>query len=90
MGLVTESGEMMDAFKKLYYGKPIDRTNIIEELGDVMWYVSRMCDILGVTLEQVMAINIAKLTKRYPEKFTEEAALNRDLDGERKILEGKQ
>jgi hypothetical protein len=44
---------------------------------------------LGVTPEQVKTINMAKLRKRFPEKFTTEHALERDLDAERAILEGR-
>jgi NTP pyrophosphatase (non-canonical NTP hydrolase) len=88
IGMCTESGEIQDQLKKaIFYGKPLDRTNLIEELGDLMWYVGVMCSELNVDLDEVMEKNIAKLKKRYGEKFTEAAALNRDLDSERKILE---
>jgi len=89
LGLCTEVGEPQDAIKKFVaYGKPIDRTNIKEELGDIQWYFARMCALFGFTYEDIMQINIDKLKKRYGDKFTEHAALNRDLDAERKILEG--
>jgi NTP pyrophosphatase (non-canonical NTP hydrolase) len=89
IGLCTEAGEFQDAVKKsLFYGKTLDRTNLAEELGDIMWYVAIACDTLGVNLEDVMEKNIAKLKARYGDKFTEQAALNRDLETERKILEG--
>lgn len=89
LGLCTEVGELQDAIKKFVaYGKPIDRTNIKEELGDILWYHARMCALFGFSYEEVMQVNIDKLKKRYGEKFTEHAALNRDLDAERKILEG--
>lgn len=88
IGMVTEAGEFQDMMKKhLMYGKEIDRTNLVEELGDIMWYVGLACSELGVSLDEVMAINNAKLAARYGDVFTEEAALNRDLDTERKILE---
>ncbi len=87
-GLVTESGELLDMLKKyLFYGKIFDRTNLIEELGDLTWYLGIMCDANGIDLQDVFDRNIAKLKARYPEKFTEEAAINRDLDNERKVLE---
>lgn len=44
--------------------------------------------IYGMTIEQAQAANIAKLTARYPEKFTNDLALNRDLTAERGALEG--
>lgn len=88
IGLCTETGEIQDALKKHYfYGKPLDRVNLAEELGDVMWYIAILCDELGVSLESVMEKNIAKLKARYGEKFTEAAALNRNLAVEREILE---
>jgi len=88
MGMVTESAEALDAFKKhFFYGSELDRTNLIEEIGDILWYVSIMLSAAGSTYEEVMEINIAKLRARFPEKFTEENAINRDLDRERAILE---
>lgn len=89
MGIGTEAGEINDALKKtLLYGKSLDHANAVEELGDLMWYIALACDALNVPLEEVMEKNIAKLKARYGDKFTAEAALNRDLDTERKILEG--
>jgi len=88
MGLVTESGELMDAMKKhLFYGKELDKTNLIEECGDLFWYIALLLNTLNVNMETVMQINVDKLKARYPEKFTEFHAKNRDLDTERKILE---
>lgn len=87
-GFATETGEFADVLKKYkFYGKPLDKPNLIEELGDLMWYIAIACDALGTTIEEVQAINIAKLKSRYAEKFTEHAAINRDLDAERAILE---
>lgn len=89
IGIATESGEFLDALKKhIFYGKPLDRTNLKEELGDLLWYVAIACDELGATFEELQEVNIAKLTARYPEKFSLERAENRDLETERKILEG--
>jgi len=88
MGMVTEAGELMDAMKKhIIYGKPIDIVNVAEEMGDSFWYQALLAKTLGVTFEQVQEVNIKKLKARYPDKFTEHSALNRDLDNERKILE---
>lgn len=88
LGLGTEVGEVQDILKKrLAYGKPIDKVNLKEELGDVLWYIARLCDTFGYTFEELMEVNIAKLKARYGEKFTEDAALNRNLDNERSVLE---
>lgn len=89
MGMQTEAAEFTDMLKKhIFYGKPLDRVNLIEELGDQTWYERIAIDALETTLVEVYQRNIEKLRKRYPEKFSEEKALNRDLDGERKVLEG--
>ncbi len=91
MGISTESGELMDAFKrKIFYGKDLDVVNVKEEIGDLMWYVAILLRELDLDFEELLQINIDKLKARYPEKFTEERALNRDLDKEREILEGEE
>jgi NTP pyrophosphatase (non-canonical NTP hydrolase) len=88
MGLCTESGEFMDMLKKhLFYGKPLDLVNAAEEIGDTEWYCGLIIDVLKTTLDEVLTVNIAKLQKRFPEKFTEYHAENRNLDAERQILE---
>jgi NTP pyrophosphatase (non-canonical NTP hydrolase) len=90
IGMATESGEFQDMMKKhIYYGKEIDKTNLKEELGDLMWYIGLACSELGVSLDEIMQINNDKLAARYGDVFTEDAALNRDLVTERKILEDK-
>lgn len=89
LGIGTEAGEIQDAVKKLViYGKELDETNVLEEVGDSIWYMARLLALLGSSFEEVMATNNAKLKARYGDKFTEYAALNRDLDKEREILEG--
>lgn len=87
-GLVTESGEFTDAIKRAkIYGKPLDKVNAKEEIGDILWYVSLALADLGVSYEEVFEVNIAKLKARFPDKYSDEKALNRDLVTERKILE---
>lgn len=92
MGLSTESNEALDMMKKhLYYGKEFDRVNLIEEIGDLMWYAALALDTLDSSFEEAMELNIKKLEKRYNKgKFTSEDAINRNTDAERKILEGKE
>jgi NTP pyrophosphatase (non-canonical NTP hydrolase) len=90
MGLQTESAEMTDALKKhLFYGRELDVVNLKEEIQDCLWYISLVMDELDMTYEEAMETNIKKLAARYPEKFTEYHAENRDLITERAILEGK-
>ncbi len=88
MGVTTEAGELMDAVKKhLIYGKALDAVNLKEEMGDVLWYLAILCHELDTNFESLMQTNIKKLSARFPDKFTEHHAQNRDLVMERKILE---
>ena len=87
-GEISEVGEAVSMLKAHYvYGKDFDMTNMIEELGDIAWFWAGACTILGLDASDVLEKNIDKLRARYPEKFTEYHALNRDLDKEREILE---
>ncbi len=88
LGLFTEIAELADVFKKnLAYGKPIDWINVKEETFDAFWYLVNFCRINDIDMEKGFDINISKLQARYPEKFTETSAINRDLAAEREILE---
>lgn len=87
-GIATEAGELMDALKQSkIYGKGLDKTNLVEEVGDVMWYLALLCDELEITFEEVWDKNIRKLKARYPEKFSKKNAAKRNLEKERQELE---
>jgi NTP pyrophosphatase (non-canonical NTP hydrolase) len=88
IGMCTEAGEFIDQLKKhIFYGKPLDRVNLKEELGDLLYYIGVAMDELETDFDTEQRRNIAKLQARYPSKFSEDAAVNRDLNKERKILE---
>lgn len=88
LGMVTESAEIADAIKKhIAYGKEIDVVNIKEELGDLLWYIAIAMDIFEFEPSDVFKTNIEKLKVRYPEKYSDSLAENRNLEAERKTLE---
>lgn len=88
IGMCTESGEFIDQLKKhIFYGKPLDKVNLKEEISDQLWYIGIALDELGSDFDSEQRRNIDKLKARYGDKFSSEAAINRDLDKERKILE---
>lgn len=90
IGCVTESGELLDALKKqMFYGRELDLTNVKEECGDLLWYLAIMFDELGTDFETESNRVINKLKARFPEKFTEDKAFNRDLITEREVLENE-
>jgi NTP pyrophosphatase (non-canonical NTP hydrolase) len=74
--------------KKFFYNKNINIENFLEIIGDISYLLLIYTKINNIDLEKSMEININKLYKRYPDKFTSEKAINRDLKVERSILEG--
>lgn len=79
LGMSGEAAEVSEHIKKaMYYGKPLDLLKIKEEAGDLLWYIAGpLCRALGCTLEEIAAANVDKLRKRYPEKYSDEAAVAR-------------
>lgn len=89
IGNITEVGEQAEILLSFLAGNRVDLVNVREEIGDNLWYLSRLCKYADTTIEQEMTRNIAKLRKRHGEGgFNKEADINRDLDAERKTLEG--
>jgi len=77
-GLAGEAGEFVDAVKKhQIYGKELDRENLLEEIGDILWYAALAAEILGSNLNYIASQNVGKLQKRYPEKYTDLLASER-------------
>ena len=68
LGLANEVGEVLGKYKKYLRGDKMIRQDfekaLVSELGDVMWYFVRICDMLDVTLYEVMLDNIHKLNDR--------------------------
>ena len=65
-GVSGEAGELLDAIKKhVVYQKPLDRENVIEELGDLEFYMEGLRQELGITRLETLEANQAKLSIRY-------------------------
>jgi NTP pyrophosphatase (non-canonical NTP hydrolase) len=81
VGCATEAGEHLSTVKKVYfYGKEMDGDvyeNIVEELGDMLFYLVGACNTIGVTLAEVAEENRSKLEKRYPSGYSDSHALAR-------------
>ncbi len=71
LGLANEVGEVLGKYKKYLRGDKVIQQDfekaLVDEMGDVLWYFVRICDMLDVTLYEVMARNINKLSKRVVE-----------------------
>lgn len=80
MGLAGETGEVVDLLKKhLFHGHSLEKDKVIKELGDVLWYLSALCNTLHISLEDVIEANVAKLRARYPDGFDIERSINREV-----------
>lgn len=89
LGIATEAGELLEALNKFLSDGEFDTVNLKEECGDLFWYQAILANATDNTFEGIQSTVIAKLKKRFPDKFTEEDANNRDLIAEREILENE-
>ena len=81
LGISSEAGEITDAVKKhLIYDQPLDRENLVEELGDLHFYAQQLCNAIGVSHEEVVRLNIAKLSVRYPRGYYRDEDAKRRAD----------
>ncbi|MEE8599016.1 MAG: MazG nucleotide pyrophosphohydrolase domain-containing protein [Dehalococcoidales bacterium] len=80
-GLAGETGEFVDAFKKIIRETGFDnlqgweellaqggKTKLVEELGDVLWYLVRLADVLGISIQHLQITNTYKLHTRIIER----------------------
>lgn len=66
VGVSGESGELLDAIKKYWaYNKPLDYYNVVEELGDMVFYMQGLMTSLGISWAQIVDANTKKLGERY-------------------------
>ena len=79
IGVCGEAGELLDCVKKhIIYGQPLDQEWLIEELGDIEFYLQGIRNASGLPREHIIKKNVEKLQKRYPVQYSNEKALSRD------------
>ena len=70
VGMCAEAGEFTEVVKKIVFqGKPVSEENLFHlkrELGDIMWYVAQACMGLDTTIDEIIEMNVEKLSSRYP------------------------
>lgn len=75
VGVSGEAGELLDAVKKAtIYNKDLDRKNVVEELGDLEFYMEGLRSGLGITRHETLQVNVEKLGKRYGKAYSDRAA----------------
>lgn len=84
IGVATESTELIE---NLSSGNKLDVINVLEEMSDINWYQAIAIDEVHADWDQMLSTVISKLKSRYPDKFTSDDAINRDLHSERQILD---
>lgn len=77
-GMVSEIGEIHSLYQKFYqgHGRPSDE-HVKKELGDLLWFICELCTVKHWSLEDIMMLNIEKLTRRYPDGFDVERSKHR-------------
>ena len=87
VGIAGEAGELLDAIKKWsIYQKPLDLENVIEELGDLEFYMEGLRQSLNLTRVQTLVENIAKLQKRYSKGEYSNEQANERADKEMRVV----
>jgi len=70
-GLSAEAGEFTEVVKKIIFqGKPYNEENVFHlkrELGDICWYMAQACMALDTDFNEILEMNVEKLSARYSE-----------------------
>lgn len=85
-GLSSEVGQLIDLYKRaVFYGQTFEPMLAQQAVSSILSHVASIAFFNGFTVNDVQECNIAKLRRRYPNKFTQYDAVNRDVKNE---LEG--
>lgn len=79
LGIEGEAGELLDPIKKhVIYGKDLDMDNIVEEMGDLEFFLEGLRSHLSLDRDEIIKKNQDKLNKRYASKYTDKEAIERN------------
>lgn len=83
------SGEILDIFKKsIYYNQRLNTLRLKELVYECLHNANCLCKVYSLNFQIILKRNIEKLRIRFPEKFSEQCAVKRELSKEREALEG--
>ena len=79
IGVRTEAQELIELLNlSLVDRSRLDPDEVLDELGDVLWYAALLAASQGSTLSEAMRRNVAKLRKRFPDRFSGQLAIAPD------------
>lgn len=84
ISLCEEAGEVAGVLKKhIFHGHELDEDKLINELGDVFYYLCTIARLIDLNVENIASYNELKLFKRYPEGYSDKASIERvDTNGQ--------
>lgn len=79
--IAAQAGAINDMIKKAVFHRhgvtDYTRSQILQRIGRLTWHLGALCAALSADLAYVMAQNIEKLRRRYPDGYSTEASLAR-------------
>lgn len=88
LGMATEAGELTELMEKAMMGEAIADSKILDECGDLLWYMAMVLRLIGKDFDEAMERNINKLKLRFPDKFTTTLANSKDHKAEAAAFKG--
>lgn len=88
MGYTSEAAEVQDTLKKfVFHSKEYDKSSLLDEIGDSVWYLFNMITLLDINFKDVLISNMIKLDSRYPNGREKNYFLNkRNKEQEKKKI----
>lgn len=80
-GIASECGEIHGLYQKTYQGHELSKERVMDELGDLCWFVMELCFAEGIDPQEVLEYNVDKLMKRFPDGFSAERSVHREKYG---------
>jgi NTP pyrophosphatase (non-canonical NTP hydrolase) len=78
IGIAGEAGELLEAIRNhVFDGKPLDEDNVIEELGDLCFYLEAAMQAIKMNRADIEELNMAKLSERYKDGYSDQQAQER-------------
>ena len=78
-GIASECGEIHGLYQKTYQGHELSKERVMDEAGDLMWFVMELCFAEGIDPQEMLEYNVDKLRKRYPGGFDPERSVHREI-----------